>query len=118
MLILNIGLARKGKPNVAAARAVAELFEAGFTVEAHTVHQSNTEPTLVAIVKPPKFMVDERINAVSCELGQECIGVYNLLTAKGTLIGPSADKWGEFNGEYFLLLNGDRLVTPTARSAA
>jgi len=118
MLILNIGMARKSLPNTTAARVVAELFHAGFQVQAHAVFQSDTEPTVVAIVKPVDFMQDERLFSVAIELGQDCIAVYDLDLAKGRLIGPKADEWGEFNGDYFIKFDGGRLSTPVFPAAA
>lgn len=117
MLLLNIGTARKGRPNLLPQRIVTELDHAGFAVQAHTIHKSDTEPTLVALVKAPKFAVDERIHSISAELGQECIAVYDTLSGKGRLIGPKAEAWGEFNPEFFLLINGDRLGTNFSKAA-
>lgn len=118
MLLLNIGLERQGKPNSKAQDVVNELFTAGFIVEAHTVQQSDTEPPVVALVRPPKFMVDERINSISSTLMQECIAVYDTVSAQGRLVGPKAAKWGEFNADYFFLLNGDRLGNNPMQAAA
>jgi len=117
MLLLNIGLARQGKPNYKPEQAVVELDHAGITVHAHVTHNSDTERTVVALVDVPRSYVDERIFSVAVALGQGCIAVYDQLADKGRLVGPRADAWGEFNPEYFLLLNGDRLVTPTKKAA-
>lgn len=37
------------------------------------------------------------------ELDQDCIAKYDHLTGNGSLVGPKADEWGEFNQEYFQL---------------
>lgn len=116
-LLLNIGLARKNKPNVKSQQVIAELLTAGFVVRSHTTLSSDTEPTVVASVKAPSFLVEERVAAISCALSQDCIAVYNPETCKGTLLGPRAAAWGDFNPEYFLLLNGERLARPLQAAA-
>ena len=110
MLILNIGLARKNKPNTTPARVNAELDSAGFIVNSSTVQNSNTEPTVVAVVIAPTLMVDERINAIAAEFGQDCIAVFDIRSGRGRLVGPDAASWGEFNPAFFLLPDGSLLI--------
>ena len=102
MLILNIGLARKNGPNVKSTRVFLELQSAGFIVNNFKVLESNTEPTVVAVVIAPRDLVDERIFAIASEFGQDCIAVYDLRSSQGRLVGPDA--------AFFLLPEGNLLI--------
>ena len=108
--ILNIGLAREGKPNLSALEAVVALSCAGIKVLDAKVYDSDSEPTLVAQVSKETFLYTA-VNLVAIGLDQDCIGIYATEAGIGKLIGPRADKWGEFNPEYFILLDGTRLST-------
>ena len=39
--------------------------------------------------------------ALATALDQDCVAVYDWATQRGSLVGDLADKWGEFNPEYF-----------------
>jgi acetolactate synthase regulatory subunit len=116
--ILNIGLAREGKANLKGISVLRVVRNTGFRVVAAATYVSNTEPTIVVEVMNDSWIAEASAAVVAVRLGQDCIGVYNTLTGNGALIGPRADKWGEFNPEYFLLLDGSRLAQPALKLAA
>ncbi len=47
------------------------------------------------------FEIDKVIYDLAVELRQDCIAVYIPRSGVGKLIGPNADKWGEFDLTYF-----------------
>jgi hypothetical protein len=115
--ILNIGLAVEGKKNLTVSEVLDACVDFDIEVINYAVFESDSEPTLVAKVsKVPGVCTS--VNYASISLGQDCIGVYSPATNTGALIGPRADKWGEFNPEYFLLLDGSRLSQPALKLAA
>lgn len=69
------------------------------------VAQSNTEHT--AIIELRNAIQGLSIESVALELsamlGQDCIAVYFPDDDYGALIGINAEKWGEFNKDYFLM---------------
>ena len=73
--------------------------------------ESDSEPTLVAVVKPriDTWLFADAINTVASALEQDCIAVYKPSTGKGALIGPRSYKWGTFSPEYFFMPDGSRL---------
>lgn len=112
-LILNIGLARTGNSNIGVGTVLRELAARSFGIDRHTIAHSDTEITVVAEVEDYDFPgQDNRISMLSSLLGQDCIAVYNPKTREGSLIGPRAAAWGEFNPEFFILVDGSRLATP------
>ena len=116
-LILNIGLARKGLGNIGTAYTRGALRFSGLRIVQNAVHQSNTEATMVAEIaehshwKPLVFGL-----AVATE--QDCIAVYDPATGHGELVGPRAEAWGDFNPEYFVLMDGTRLAQTSIKTAA
>ena len=118
-ILLNIGLARKGKPDLHVVDVLLALEGHGVTVFRHAVHQSATEATVVAAVELPRAP-DERHAAAHGDLGavyraaqqleQDCIAVYDPAIKQGILVGPKAADWGEFQPRYFLNLNGKFLA--------
>ncbi len=67
--------------------------------------QSATEDTLVVQLSvssgvPRRLRAD--INALACQLRQDCIAVYNSTEFFGELVGPNAAAWGDFNPDYFI----------------
>ena len=119
--ILNIGLkiARTGRENTVS-QTVQVLERAGFAIEAIAVHQSDTERTVVAQVSiPPELPVADwpSVYGVSCQLGQEAIGVWAPTIGAGALVGPDCDSWGDFDPALFITLTGAKLsadVVPAA----
>lgn len=93
----------------------------GFKIIRSRVHQSDTEPTLVALVETGLAHTDitvfTQVTKLSEALGQDCIALYNPASGRGALIGPRAAAWGTFNPEYFFLLDGTRLAQPVQVAA-
>ena len=91
--------------------AVEALDLNGLTVISTTLLESDSEPTLVAVVKPriDTWLFANAINTVAIALEQDCIAVYKPSTGKGALIGPRSYKWGTFSPEYFFMPDGSRL---------
>lgn len=118
--ILNIGLLRSEASQVApkAPLNVAVLMDCvkalwGRAAQAY-VHTSDTEPTLVIDVSAP--VSTGQVERLSKAFDQDAIAFFDTHTGRGFLAGPRASAWGNFNPEYFLLPNGDRLAQ--AASAA
>ena len=119
MYILNIGLDGMpaeagesiGKRALFAARA---LRAAGFVSDGGQVFRSDSEPTLVVKVQVPGgfFGANWAVFKLSETLGQDCIGMYSPGLKTGKLVGPEAAAWGDFNPEFFILPNGERLAQP------
>ena len=116
MIILNVGLKidalgdEFNTDSVCKARAyVAQCYfvKAGYPVSMQ-ITQSDTELTAIIGIYP-KHLGDTRINAsgyvreLADALGQDCIAMYDTESGQGTLVGINADKWGEFNKDYFLM---------------
>jgi hypothetical protein len=123
-LILNIGLEgvpvqmsyTNGVPIPLVTRqflaTVQTVRAAGFRIQKAFIAQSDTEPTAVLSVDDHDDPgLDNRIDMLSTALGQDCIAVWNLYESFGQLIGPRADKWGEFNPKFFIMPDGTRLST-------
>ena len=96
-------------------RAVWAMFDYAGHVAAHAVHDSDSEPTLVVEVTtsaPFHDRVRMLADALCSQLRQEAVAVAELNADGGIewgdLRGPMADRWGSFNPEYFLLLDGTR----------
>lgn len=113
--VLNIGLANlpveAGLPPGSCVNYVAiQLREHGLNPVASKVVISDSEPTLVVHVESGYSYVPAavRIGHLSVALGQDCIAVV-LPDGTGALIGPRHEAWGEFNPEFFFLLDGTRL---------
>lgn len=87
--------------------ALCRLRECGVKVNNRAQHNSATERTLVAHGVVPSAMA---VDSVARALGQDCIAVWNVEQQAGELIGPRADKWGQFDPARFLLLDGSRLA--------
>ena len=119
-LTLNIGLARDGKSNIGVGTALRDLNSLGFAILRHAGHTSDTEQTLVAEVLHlgSTRMVGNNLYHLATLLGQDCIAVVNEDTGDRALIGPRADKWGEFNPDYFVMLDGRRMNQPALQVAA
>lgn len=118
-VVLNIGLARTGKSNLNTRDVIATLQANGFWPVMTEVFQSDSEPTLVAVVDAHRaarlFPMSASLFNVSAVLEQDCIGAYAL--GKGKLIGPRAAEWGQFNPEFFIMPDGTRLASPAAKAA-
>lgn len=118
-LILNIGLAVKDGLPIGADAALLAVAANDFRVVKHLVAQSDTEPTLVVevLVLDLPALAWRKLHQVANDLRQECIAAYNAETDKGALIGPQAAAWGDFNPEFFITPDGQRLAQPVKVAA-
>lgn len=105
-IILNIGLAREGNTNLTVQDVLDEATMCGMKFDAYRIVESDTEPTLVARLTAGSNLMN---HTFSKNLEQDCIAIYADSINEGRLVGPNAAKWGEFNPEYFFLLDGSRL---------
>ncbi len=78
--------------------AVSAIKAAGGNVGKTSVVQSGTEPTLVADLDKPFAKKD--LHDLSAKLGQDAIAQRNA-DGTGTLAGPKAKDWGEYNPDFF-----------------
>lgn len=117
-IIFNIGLESKDADgNVIALDPEAvcefthELAGVGFW---GAVLESHTEQTLVIEFDYAELRQHASFTNVAlkiCEsFNQDCVAVYNTALEAGQLIGPRAEAWGEFNPEYFFLVDGTHPV--------
>lgn len=74
----------------------------GVGVEQLTVHPSGTEPT--AAIKTDRPLTPDEANALAVALGQQAI--VQVTNGEGSLHGPQAAAWGDFNPDAFLTLDG------------
>lgn len=106
--LVNIGLHTNVGGTLTADEALAALRAKGLKVQESAVHQSNTEPTLVA--RTDRALTPEEGDALSSELSQDAIAQNG--PQGGALYGPKADEWGPFNPDFFLDLQGRRASAP------
>lgn len=118
-LLVNVGLNTSSGGTVPADFARKVLAHYGFEVTRYAVLTSDTEPTLVASVNKAYVWTNTvyLLTRVAEDLDQDCIAAYSEAAGKGKLIGPRAAKWGEFNPEYFFLLDGTRLGQQFSQAA-
>ena len=117
-IIFNIGLQSKDAGGNAIAldpEAVCEfihgLANCGFY---GALLESRTEPTLVLDFDYAELRRAGSFTYLAkriCErFNQDCVAVYNTALEAGQLIGPRAEAWGDFNPEYFFLVDGTHPV--------
>jgi len=113
-LILNIGLARRGRPNLLPRQVRRVLWHNRISVVRSVVKQSATEPTLVCAVLLPAAPDTRHAAAegdlaavyrAAVDLEQEAIAVFDPVLNEGILVGPQATAWGDFNPAFFLNLS-------------
>lgn len=107
--ILNIGLKTNTGEQLNATDTLAAVEAAGFKVTAQSLEFSNTELTLVLLCSGHMGAYRIKIEHLCDVLKQDCIAAYDMARKYGDLIGPKAAEWGEFNPEFFLLLDGTTL---------
>jgi hypothetical protein len=105
--MLNVGLNVNDGSKVDPAKVVAQLEKLGVKVEKQSIHQSGTEPTLVASLS--RKLTDAEAAKLSKQFKQDAIVQY--ANGNGKLHGPAAEKWGPFNPEYFLNHEGKSLAS-------
>lgn len=114
---LNIGMNTSdkfGHPSytMALARVQKRILDAGLSILTLAVTQSNTEPTVYAVVQDDaplsRWSLHHRITSMAEDLHQDCIAVVplvhgtNLLNHDmGALVGPHAAAWGEYDPQFF-----------------
>lgn len=91
---LNIGLG-----SIRATEALHALHAHGITPNGWRFEDSDSETTLV-VRAPAVRMAD--LYKVAEELGEDAIAVQPTGGGRGALIGPEAEKWGEFNSRFFI----------------
>ena len=112
MIILNVGLkidALGDEFNTVeichdrARLAQAYFVRLGYAPVWLSIRQSETELTAIITLQSDDWKLPVYIGKLADMLGQDCISVYWRNTDYGRLIGINADKWGEFNKDYFLM---------------
>jgi hypothetical protein len=116
-VILNIGLHSDKLGKIAPVTALSAVRLAWLQIKSSTVVQSDTEPTLVLVVKAPHINLHGIVRGLAKTLGQDCIAIYDPCYCMGNLLGPKAAEWGPFNPEFFILPDGTRLAEPAAKAA-
>lgn len=95
--------------------AVQTARRLGFKILQSKLLQSDTEPTVVARVEVAN--ANWQVAELAQKLNQDCIAVWSEREQRGALIGDKAATWGEFNPEFFFLLDGSRLGSNLASAA-
>jgi hypothetical protein len=106
---LNIGLNIEGSLNAQSQRdSRAEFAREAIAYYAQITGsrraQSATEDTLVLSVETDgsEASLYHTVYDLALKLSQDCIAVLQVEADNGSLIGPKAAAWGEFNPEYFI----------------
>ena len=121
-VVLNIGLARTGKPDLNTLEVLRAATDEGLGVFTSEVFQSDGEPTLVVTCRiglwsTKNAVLGQAVHRLAVALDQDCIGVWNSRWARGELVGPRAAAWGDFNPEFFIMPDGTRLASSAAKAA-
>jgi len=117
MLTLNIGLnvaahnAPNGKAFQLSVPSVLKHLEIRMSVHDVRTYRSNTEDTLVVVAQYGSTIPHRmRVQAIAGDLMQDAIAYtareLSEDEATGYVVGPRAEKWGEFNPAYFILMDG------------
>lgn len=113
--LVNIGLAVNGGGTIKPHHALAALRAiGGVRTLLARVLQSDSEPTLVAEIVPP--LTATNAYAVADYLKQDAIAQWD--GREGSLYGPNAGAWGDFNPAFFVTLDGHRLEPELALTEA
>lgn len=81
-----------------------EIKDCFLTIESYKLENSNTEPTIIATVKPLiGDCVSTEVELLAERLMQDCIACYSVKDQAGELIGEYAENWGLFDSKYFLI---------------
>lgn len=102
---VNIGLKIGDKVALTPDQVEKVLKSQGAKITKRTVHESTTEPTVVATLDKP--LTPKQANTVSALLKQDAIAQVH--KGVGQLYGPKAAEWGPFNRDYFLTHKGEPL---------
>jgi hypothetical protein len=71
-------------------------------------HESDSEPTVVAVIDGPDMDIAKAVNQLCLTLSQDAIAY--TVDGEGHMEGPKAAEWGPFNPTYFVQPNGQRLA--------
>jgi len=104
--LINIGLHSNQGGLISVPRALTQIRRLGGRVQRYTVHESDSEPTLVAELSAG--LDGDALLILSEVLEQDCVAYVDSLG--GALYGPKATDWGPFNPAFFLNLTGQRLA--------
>jgi len=107
---INIGMNVNGVKTLSTAEICKTVEDYGFEIFSLWIVQSDSEPTVVFAteIDESKEKWKSDLFDVALALCQECIAVFDPESGNGELIGPRAEKWGEFNPHYFFRLDGSR----------
>lgn len=112
--VVNIGLAASeamgGQP-LDPQQVRDALAAIGVNITGENIAQSDTEQTFIGQLD--RALTPEEATALSEQLGQEAIAQF--AGGAGGLYGPMAANWGEFNPEFFLGMDGQRLAQNDTR---
>jgi hypothetical protein len=111
-LVLNIGRGVEVNGNrvdlLGVGTIVTELDRLIGNISSVHCHESNSEPTVVAVIDGPIGDVVGAINELCATLRQDAIAY--TVDGEGRMEGPKAAAWGPFNPEYFIQPNGQRMA--------
>ena len=108
VFLINVGRERNAYlgPKLNSVETVLSVLELqGIKVLEHVSLESDSEPTVVARVVAPGQYIYE----AASRLNQDCIAAWSVDNQYGVLVGPGANKWGEFDPHQFFCLDGARL---------
>ena len=107
---LNIGLNDSDGLALNVHTACLAVESYGFSILTSRVFESPTggESVLVLSAQYRGSELYASLYALAINLRQDCIAIWN--SGSGDLIGPAAEKWGEFNPAFFLTLSGKSLA--------
>ncbi len=115
--LLNVGLNVGDVLTLSPLEVLSALWRAalqeGVEVLEARVHDSSSEPTLVARLSHP--LSTQTLNDLSVTLRQDAVAQW--AAGRGTLAGPKADLWGPFDPDFFVTLDGRRLSDALAIAA-
>lgn len=112
--LLNVGLNVGDKVNaLTEADVINALKSKGVDVLSGKTVMSNSEPTFVPALSRP--MTPAEVHDVSSSLGQQAIAHSH--NGEGFLAGPEADKWGNFDPNYFYDQSGKTLADVAPQSS-
>lgn len=100
--LLNIGLDTSNHTHLGLDDVLPHFVEHILMVDKSKVVMGKTgEETAVLFVHG---IEEDDIYDISEALGQDCIAAYDLQRCKGMLIGPEAERWGEFDPTLFTVM--------------
>lgn len=114
--ILNIGRDIGDHPNALSLREILGAV-IGFGIKVDALRVIDIDGAEGCVVVESSDADSCNLYGLAALLGQDCIAVYDPIAREGTLIGPKAGAWGEFNPAYFWDINGRVLAPPVAVAA-